>query len=212
MKRMRFCLVFMGVTLAIGAVIGLFVPAMHPWLIAEDHVVETATAAMYAVAGAMALGKAWWGHRHRRMQLAVAVLALVCFLDELSYGERLFELGVPFVAGVKLDAVHDLVEIVASVSLQRLGPWLTLGLLAAMLSVAAWLLVRRRSTLVLLAARSRHEEPIVLTALFICIAVVVILIDLGLVFSYALFALEEMLELNAAVVLGAGSLSLARWR
>jgi len=47
----------------------------------------------------------------RRWLLVFAVVGLLGFLDELSYGERLFGFSFPIVQGVKLDAIHDLIEI-----------------------------------------------------------------------------------------------------
>lgn len=177
-------------------------------LIEEDALVENLTAVFFLLAFALALFFSL-RIRPRRMHRGLATLALVAlvgFLDEISFGERLFNLSMPAWGGVQLDAVHDLVEL-AYKNIPLPAILITAGVLAPL---AAVLVVRRLSkqakeTSLWSALANPSLCFVALFSLFIAAAV---LIDLHLFRSRLLFSLEEVFELNAALTLFFFSFSL----
>lgn len=107
--------VFWVTCIALSAGVGivwLCVPGAHDQLLEENQFVENLTAAVFAVAavtGFLALcrvprGASLWQHS------LIPLLALLAFLDEVSYGLNLFwpEHEVPTLWGYPFDGVHDL--------------------------------------------------------------------------------------------------------
>jgi hypothetical protein len=101
---------------AILSAFSLAAPGLADRVFAEDGVIETASALAFAAASAMAACRLRAGSGPRGW-LAFAILAgLFGFLDELSFGERMLGFQPPVVGGVKIDAVHDLLELARSVA------------------------------------------------------------------------------------------------
>lgn len=149
---------------AFTVVVALAALAGHPddWLIGEDRVLETLSALLYAAAfvvgGAtlLRLGRA----AHPTLWF-ITPFGLVCALDEISFGARLFGFEAPALkGGGEFDGVHDLI-ILAKRELATLAPQNLLLLFGAAGAVclSACVLLRRQ---LVAAARLALADPVLL--------------------------------------------------
>jgi|GEM_PF-2206149 len=83
-------------------------------LFSEDGIVEGASAAAYAFAAALAGYALYTGARKDKAILVViSLLSLICFLDEISWGARIFELQPPEMrGGIAFDGMHDVIMLI----------------------------------------------------------------------------------------------------
>lgn len=110
-KEIKYFLTVVGFSFVSAYVIYFILPEFTPYFVEEDSVIENLSAFSYLLAfflGIWVLTNygSWW-----KLSLPVALLGLVGFLDEISFGERIFDLTMPVVLGVKVDAAHDFVAI-----------------------------------------------------------------------------------------------------
>jgi uncharacterized membrane protein YhdT len=177
----------------------------------EDQLVETLSAIMFLGASLYA-ARRWWIDAGTspldRLALAgLAAIALVGFMDEISFGERVFRFDVYEIAGVRIDGAHDFIEVANTLRREWLGPihfaekikLVALGFsLMIVAALAAWKI----------AAYVRQAAPKCLRLPALALACV-FLAELGLsaavdirVFSFAGDqAMEEIAELNLAALL-----------
>jgi len=180
-------------------------PTYRYLLIEEDQLVENLSAIFFFLA--FLLGPLFILRlRPRRMHwglAATALVALIGFLDEISFGERLFDLSMPVWGGVKFDAVHDIVEL-AYKSIRPSPLLWTASVTLASLFIALGLrrLFKDGGGVAKQSLSRFLKTPtfffVLLFALFIAAAV---LIDLHILHTRLLFSLEEVFEMNAAFAL-----------
>lgn len=193
--------------LLIGWAFYAWVPGARAGVLEEDHFVEWLSALTFLAAG---LVGAWCLLRGRspgeRLAVAVAaLLGLLGFADELSFGERLFALDMPRIRGLKIDGAHDFAEVVAKGArdLFRAAPVLV-GLGAAAVAGAGLMIAWRFKYPLLGLAREATATTPRLALLAAAAAVgLATLIDLPLaVFDHDFVkATEELIELAAAALL-----------
>lgn len=197
----RAYVMIVAATVASVVVVFNWFTSLRGFYINEDWLVENLSAAFYLVAFLLAITLAWRS-RHRRWTIfGVGVIGLVGFLDEISFGERWYDVPMPRFFGVRLDAFHDVFSFAYRVLPQvRFHPLFFLGLLTV---AAVMILVGRR-----LAPTVRewlvgiHRHPaftiFILAVLQIAAALV---IDLHILRMRGVFMLEEVFEMNAAIAL-----------
>jgi hypothetical protein len=141
----RVCVVVSAVAflIALLSAVGLAWPDFAVQNYAEDMALETATAAFFFAAFCVGAFRIW-RHGARDLWLLVASgVALLGFLDELSFGERQFGWQAYELQGTKIDAVHDLLQVARrTVAGSTDHPYLLAALLAGLLVAAVPLLVR----------------------------------------------------------------------
>ncbi len=79
----------------------------------EDRIIENMSAGTFFIVfiiSATFLPK-FNNIQHKRLFIIIFILGLAGFLDELSFGQRIFDFQVPFVLNFPLDAFHDLIPI-----------------------------------------------------------------------------------------------------
>lgn len=220
---MRYVWVFIAtvfVTNLVAFLSYVFFPSYRIYFIREDSFIENVTAIIFCCAFLLASiqiiqtrprrrdpSERWW-------LVVIAALGLLAFLDEISFGERLFNLKMPTIAGVKIDGAHDFIELLYynASGLTSAHPGLFYFVAACVLLLLIIFLLRLGRSVFALGDRL----PIVL--LLACFAVFVIsatMIDaigvkplaeaIGLHRRH-IMAVEEMLELNAALALMASAL------
>lgn len=190
-----------GIVTAIAALVAVKAPDLRPLLLQEDGIVEMATAVFFALAAfgaAACLAK--WG-----LRLPLLLAGLIGFaelMDETSFGSRLFGFEPPpLYGGGQLDGFHDLL-IVAFRLARDLNPilaWLLLGLLlAASIALAGFVAMQ-----LLKAFRSEPRRLSAHTLFFAHVAFIGLaqVIDISASSSHALSAMEEVFELDAAILL-----------
>lgn len=202
-RRLCGLLAATAVTLASGAALGLWVPATHGSLVAEDEAVECLTVLVLVAAFAIAAWGLRGGFSGRARHVIPGGLALLFALDELSFGQRLFGFEAPRVHGIPIDGVHDLVDlaVVAGRSLLQDRSWLGAAVGGLLFGFAVLLWRNRNPLRGRLAAFQPAPEVIPLLAAMAVFLVIAQTIDLFAHGSLALVALEEMLELNAGLAL-----------
>ena len=210
-RNVRLFLLVVMLVNAIGLVTYFSVPESHPvrdLLEDEDGLIENLSAGAFCLAflcGAALLLRGVHRRFDRRWTVLVTVLGLMGFLDEVSYGERLFDLKMPMLAKIKLDAAHDLIDWVyyegPLVVARNRGLYL-LGLVAAIL-LAAVALIRLRRPLRELACERRNYPLYILLLFFVGFLAGAITIDLGILdpWSEELPIVEELFELSAGIAL-----------
>jgi len=204
-------------SLALLGGIYALIPAARTGLTEEDRFLESLTALVFAAGGlagfvafARRRGAAWW-------TLSIPVVCCMGFLDEVSFGQRLLGFEVPVLRRMPVDGLHDLFTIGYGVfetdnprykALYVLVPVVSLivgigllrssaGLRAAVGRVRGWL-------------AAQPPYPFIVPALlFLFLALV---LDLDLLERAWLVFVEELLELNVAVALLFGGLSIATGR
>jgi hypothetical protein len=179
-------------------------PGQRQLLLGEDTIIENLTAGAFLLSALLAVVLAGKSSTRRPALLAAALMGFVGCLDELSFGERLFDLQMPVIHGKKMDAVHDVFSLAFRVTKDLAGkhPVIVIPLLGAGVIVAA-LAAWRLKTRVVGFVTTQHREPAFrFAAIFALLILGALVIDLGLKNSDGLFLLEELFELNAAIALG----------
>lgn len=203
--------------LANAALLGLYL-ALPRWrgaLFSEDRLVETATAALFLAAFVAGLGALPGrdGRRYRRALPVAAVLGLIGFLDEISFGARLTGAQMPPLAGGgELDGVHDLVLVayrsMTAAQIGLAGAAFAVGALA----VQRWSLASGhgglRRGLRIVGADPAYRR----LAAFAALLAVALVIDLDVGWLARLGPLEELCELNASAMLLAAVVAMGRAR
>ena len=115
---MKYVWIYIGAIALIDAIAGVvFVSApsdglVRGYFVSEDSLIENLTASFYLLTCLFALVllniRSTRTMRGRKALMLFSVFGLIAFLEELSYGERLFDIEMPVLSGMKIDAVHDL--------------------------------------------------------------------------------------------------------
>ena len=181
---------------------------LRDFLVDEDRLIESLSAAVFFLAflgGAVLLVRGVRRRFDRRWLMLVTSLGLLGFLDELSYGERIFGLKMPKIAKIKLDAAHDVIDWLyyeGPLVVARHRGLCLLGLVAAIVLISFGL-IRLRHRLWDLACDRGNYPLYALLAFFVAFLACAVTIDLGILdpWSTDLPIVEELLELSAAIAL-----------
>lgn len=209
-KEIKYFLTVIGLSFILAYVIYFILPVFTPYFVEEDSLVENLSAFSYLLAfflGIWVLTKyrSWW-----KLSLPVTLLGLVGFLDEISFGERIFDLTMPVVLDVKIDAAHDLVAI-AYLFLKDIFGLFGLVAIILGLGVAAGglYLYQQKYTLEDLTGNLFQTVPGQFLVLFLVFLFAATVIDLKE--DYIPFVIaEELFEMFAGVSLCLYSLSLLK--
>ncbi len=210
-----FSICFVGNAVVL-ALLCTLAPGLRPALLEEDRLVENLTAffffcGFFVTALRLALSR----EGHRATLALVCGLALLACLDELSFGERLFELSMPTVAGTKIDGLHDFVSL--AVRRARAAGAVGLASVAAAALVAgaaaaavAW---RQRDRVARTWRAARGEPALTLVGLGAGLVAAAMVLDLHLFHVPGPPNLiEEVFEMNAGLAMLFAGISAARRR
>jgi hypothetical protein len=188
--------VLFATTLILLGSLGMLFPQGREFLCREDGPIQDLTVLIFLVGGVISLATIPAARRRRQATGGSWVVAGLCVfgaLEELSYGQRIFpNRRFPTVLSVRVDAIHDFLE-VGKIALERIGVGRgQLAAVAALLAIALVLLRRYVRAL----ARAFSLTGLRIT--FIGVALAVGLLAQAMdVFRWSMF-LEETLELEAA--------------
>ncbi|PWK63704.1 hypothetical protein [Aminobacter sp. AP02] len=189
-----------GAVTAAAALAAIFAPGLRSLLLREDGIVEMGTV-LFLAAAVIGAGAATVLRRPRAMVVLAGLIGLAELLDETSFGVRLFGFQPPALyGGGQLDGFHDLL-ILAYRLLQEISQnlaWLLVGLMLVV-SVGLVLFAARQIATNMGGAATwlTGHALLLLHVGFIGLAQV---IDIA-TSSRALSAVEEVLEMNAAILL-----------
>lgn len=183
-------------TLILFGGLGMLFPQWREALCGEDGPIQDLTVLILLLGGVVSLATIPSARRRHRSPVgpwAVAGLCIFGALEELSYGLPIFpNLPLPTLLGVRVDAVHDLLE-VGKVALGRIG--VGRGHVWAATAVMAPLLIPLRRNVWAIARALSAAGP---RTAFIGVAIAVGLLAQAMdVFRWSMFV-EETLELEAA--------------
>jgi len=172
-------------------------------MIAEDSLVENCSALFYISTSLLSLLSALSLRSRVGKLYALSCVALLGFLDELSFGERIFSLSMPTLSGKKIDAVHDLVDVAKIQILRHTSGHseivvLALGGLAGLFVLA--LLKWNAEIRIFLVPRLKNISVIFVLLFAVC-GLIATLLDLNFDHKEYLVVLEEVLEMDAALCL-----------
>ncbi|RJP72925.1 MAG: hypothetical protein C4524_15420 [Candidatus Zixiibacteriota bacterium] len=193
------CLALAAVLTVIFLALYALAPGWRKSLVTENHSLEMLSAIL-ALAAAIVGFRAWLALPGRpRILLLIPVTVLLFFLEEISWGEEFLRYPLPVVFGRKLHSVHDLVPYTLW-ALRDRSPLLLNGLLAATFALGAAAMVplwKRRASL-----REGLRRRPALGFFFASLALIALgqISDVEVWHKQAVYFLEELLELNAALV------------
>lgn len=207
MKYVWSYLIISGIALL--ALYGVYfcVPEIREVLLMEDGIIENVGALIFLGAFLLGIPLCVKTKAYRRSILFISLVALVGFLDEISFGERWIEIKMPELLGVKIDGVHDLFYMVA-INLDRAPRLHAIGFSAVCFIVFVWVTLKYGRRLMRWALDAYPRPTLILAALFFLQLGMSLVIDLEVVRRGWLFVLEEQFEANVAMALAFCSLSL----
>jgi len=199
MKYIRAFLVGSALLILGSSVLYLLVPSIRSSLRAEDKLVETVSATVYLLTAVTALVLMVQRKEKRTLSICLLIVGGICFLEEVSFGQRLIGFPTPYIAGVRIDGIHDIAEV--GLELLRAGGPVAMAVaicIVAMLGIAAFLCRKRLVRLAILAMRS----PVYIALLiFVALIGLSVVLDVRLIRFRGRKFIEEIIELNAALAL-----------
>jgi len=198
----------------IGALCAVFVLTALDYLflsstltLPEDGLVESLSALTY-LAGSLAAAVAMWGAGHRAARIVGAftlILASSAFLSEISFGRNLIVFyKEPVIYGKPIDGAHDFFSIAYGLLVAQFSSDMLWGIAAALVGVSIVLLWLMRGLIKDLDAHAVGLRYLVCACALIFAALI---IDLDFATGTLVYAVEEMLEFDAALVLTAGAVA-----
>ena len=203
MKYVWIYLVIFAVNILTTWVVGMWFPDYRAYLINEDSLVENLSVFFFLSTFSLSFLFVIKSKKNRKALIILLVLGLLGFLDEISFGERLFAFNMPFIGGVKIDAVHDFfylgwIVIKSFTHSSAIFVYLLIGGGAIMAVIVAF---KYRYKLIALISNGYYKQTYILALFFASLIFGAMIIDLEIVHNNALFALEESFEMNAAIAL-----------
>ena len=137
---------------AVCMLVFIWLPSARKILIRENNILELTTAIFYVVACFLALSL--WRNspkgKNRNLTLAIGLLSLFGFLEEVSYGifaiRNLYAFDVPKIYGEHIDALHDFINVVYQGLKVETGQtfFLLVGFIAVGFALGGFLLLKFR--------------------------------------------------------------------
>lgn len=188
--------------LVISYIIYFWIPEYVHLIVEEDHLVENLSAFFYLTAGFLGLWAMKKNRNWKMLSLGVAVLGFIGFLDELSFGDRFFELNFPALLDWEVNSAHDLVAVGYLFFEDIFGLYGLIILVIGLVVTAgiALYLYQKKYSLTKIIGYTHKTLPGKYLILFCFFILAAILIDLK-EHATSRAITEEMFELYAAVAL-----------
>ena len=184
-------------------VLYLLAPRVREPLFGEDRLVETITALFFLAASIVGVAFliAYRARRHRVLLFIASSLGLLGFLDEISFGARLFGWSMPEMAGGgEFDGAHDVVILTYRLGAEA-DPIVIAAICVSLLLITTLCGLHWYSQLLSLTHRMLTEPVYGLFALFITGVAIAAVLDLGIGILRPLGPIEELVEMNAGLAL-----------
>lgn len=203
MKYVRIYLVLFGINVLIALGVYTWVPEYRDYLMMEDRLIENLSAFFYISTFFLSLVVFLKSKEHRKTLIVISAVGLLGFLDELSFGEKIFGFKMPRFAGVKIDAAHDLFFLGYKLVKPRVLSHITyVYLLIGVGAIFSGIVtLKYRYKLMDIITNSYHKQTYILALLFAFLVFSALVIDLEIVDNNVLYMLEEIFEMNAAIAL-----------
>ena len=213
MKYVWIYLVLFGVNILTAWGVGMWIPDYRAYLVNEDSLVEHLSAFLFLSTFFLSFLFVIKSKKNRKSLIIVSAVGLLGFLDEISFGERLFMLNMPIIGGKKIDAVHDLFElgykgIKILTHSHAIFVYLLILIGGGAIMAVTRVALKYRYKLIAIISNGYYKQTYILALFFASLVFAALIIDLGIIHNNALFTLEELLEMNAAMALLFSCLSL----
>jgi hypothetical protein len=180
---------------------------VRTYIAAEDGILENLTVVLYLLTFLFALvllgTQSIKRQFDRKWLVLLLALGLIGFLEEISYGERLLSLEMPIVYNIKIDGVHDFVDVainlIPTLVAEHLVPSLLIALGVLVMFVVA--IGKYRKTLWNAATTGEYRELYLVMFFLVGLACGAVILDSDLFPFKGDLALEECFELNFALAL-----------
>lgn len=106
-RLLKFFFAVVSVSLIISFSLYFWFPEYINFIIEEDHLVENISAFSYLLAFFLGLWVLKNYSSWRKLTWLVAIIGLIGFLDELSFGSRIIAFAEPELLGKNINALHD---------------------------------------------------------------------------------------------------------
>ena len=178
-------------------------PKLQYFLFAEDKLVEDLTVLFYLLSFLIGiyLIVRLKDKKHRKIYIAITFVSLIGALEELSYGQRIFKLKMPYIYDVQIDAIHDFIELGHTILIEQ-GNTLLYFLLSAIfcfISIVVFLKYRKYFSQIPDMLRKYPLFGFFLISLSFNLSAQVF--DLNLVKPLLFAPFEELLEMNGALTM-----------
>lgn len=199
-----FSIVFF-LNLLIFSLIYIFLPQCRPFLTEEDQYIENISAIFFLYSFLFGLFYLP-GLRVKpgfKLLIFISIMGLMGFLEELSFGESRFDLSMPVLYGVKIDAMHDFFFLGYKLIMKNvnISGSLILFLVAGGLILLLVIMFRCRHTLLNVASAVKEYPPYLLVLFFGMLILAALIIDLEFFQNEIWYLFEELFEMNAALAL-----------
>lgn len=200
-KEINFFLFIAGLGLVMAYLIYLWFPEYTPLIIEEDSLVENLSVFIFLLAGILGLWAIRKNRNWKKLSLGVAGLGFLGFLDEISFGERVFDFSYPSAMNWQIDSAHDLVAVAYRFFESIFGYYGLIALVVGtVIAVIAIYLYQQKYSLIDLIGNTHKTLPgkyLILFSIFLAVAVLVDLKE----HTASRAVIEEMLEMYAAIAL-----------
>lgn len=194
--------VFFGTNVLVGCVAYIYLPSYRHYFVTEDSLIENLSAAFFLSSCFLAFLFSIKRKNHTKAFVLISALGLLGFLDELSFGERLFGFSMPRIAGVKIDAAHDFVDLGCKIFNKIIcSHTMYVYLLAGIGGIVIMAFSRYWSKLKNPISGIFRYPPYIFLLFFVVLIFSALLIDLEIMHYRGLVMLEELFEMNAAIAL-----------
>ena len=183
-------------------------PNLRGLIIGEDRLLESSSAVLFLATFVIGLALALQVNekRQRRVYFVVPLIGLLGFLEELSYGERIFDITMPQIYDVKVDALHDLIRVGLKILESHSSIWIRALLVFLVGALIVVTIMKRRAIRSKIANTLQRYPAFRLVLLGTGLIITSLVLDLPLTGKHhSLFLLEELIEMNAALALVAAS-------
>jgi hypothetical protein len=196
------------VSVVLSVVLYLSIPGLEDAFIDEDALIENLTATLFLGSGILAGLLFRHKLRHNRSQLMIPILSIWAFFEEISFGERIFDLEMPYLGGEKFDGLHDLFFLLyESLRIRGALPWTLTGFTLLLFGIwAAFPGFRNRIQNIFKAVMD--TPPFTFLAISVGFISVSFVLDLEFLDYRTGYFLEELTELIGGLALGFAALSL----
>jgi hypothetical protein len=180
-----------------------WLPDWRGYLLYEDSLIENISAGLFVISFLLGVFLYRKYESHRRVLIILSTVSLFGFLEEISYGQRIYGVVAPRVYGVPIDSIHDFFSMSYKLFRDLVRHNLALVLMGSLIFfiiVNLSMMVHRAKVLDII-KKIFTDPPYILSSFFILLIILSSVIDLEIIHKMVIYMVEEILEMNAGLAL-----------
>ena len=107
MNYVRYYIIIVVIDTLSACAVYIFFPNYRNYLLVEDSLIENLSAFFFLLTFFVAFSLAIKKKGNKRALFLISAIGILGFLEELSYGEELFDLSMPRIFDKKINGLHD---------------------------------------------------------------------------------------------------------